>query len=313
MLVLQDVKKSFGPFDAVKGISFSVDKGEVIGLLGPNGAGKTTTMRMMTGFYLATSGSIQFGGLSVAENRHEIQKRIGYLPESASSYSDMLVSEFLTFAAKARGLSNEAVASGIDYAVTSTSLQDYFYRPISHLSKGYRQRVGLASSLLHDPELLILDEPTSGLDPNQIIEIQRLIQTLSQTKTIILSTHILKEVEATCQRCIIVNNGKLILDKPLSDLQKGSKGTVKVKVSIRGNQLKAVDVLKKVFEDSDDVIQSLGGTKDTNIAVTSSRADVAGLIFKAAVDNNWVLSELVPEKENLEDVFSKLTLSSSEA
>ncbi|HRP68736.1 MAG TPA: ABC transporter ATP-binding protein, partial [Turneriella sp.] len=224
MIAVSSLEKSFGPYQAVRQVNFSIGKGEVVALLGPNGAGKTTTMRMLTGFYEPTSGQVTIGGLDVVKDRKAVQSMIGYLPEGANSYPDMLVGEFLNFIAESRSLSDEAAQKGIAKAIEVTDLKDKIHVPIMQLSKGYKQRVGLAAALLHDPQVLILDEPTSGLDPNQIHEIRQLIRNLAKEKTIILSTHILKEVEDTCERAIIINNGRIVLDERLDKIQRRKEG-----------------------------------------------------------------------------------------
>jgi len=305
MLEIENLSKSFGPFDAVKKINFSIKRGEVVGLLGPNGAGKTTTMRMMTGFYAPTEGDVKFEDKSIKDHRFEIQRKIGYLPESASSYTDMTVCDFLHFVGNARNLGDK-LEKGIEKAIVSTTLQKFYFRPISQLSKGYKQRVGLAAALIHDPEILILDEPTAGLDPNQIIEIQNLITSLSNDKTIILSTHILKEVEATCQRALIINDGELVLDKPLIELQSAREGKFKVVATFKGRVNDAIDKLKVAFEGSGQLEQVSSSDHGTTISVLSGD-DTAEKIFHTAISNNWVLTELSPEKQSLEDVFKQIT------
>ena len=305
MIQIENLSKNFGPFAAVKNIKFNIKKGEVVGLLGPNGAGKTTTMRMLTGFYNPSGGSIIIGGLNIDENKRDIQKMIGYLPESASSYTDMLVGDFLHFIAEARNMTKENTLKGIDKAVNATSLQQYYYRPISQLSKGFKQRVGLAAALIHDPEILILDEPTAGLDPNQILEIQNLIRSLAESKTIILSTHILKEVEATCKRAIIINEGKIIKDAPLSELQSLREGQLKLKIGIKGNNGNIGAEIKEKFSDA--FVETLPGQDNETHVIMTSKQTKPEDIFQFAVARGWTLTELSPEKLSLENVFQTLT------
>lgn len=307
MIEVNHLVKHFGVFPAVKDINFTISKGEVVGLLGPNGAGKTTTMRMMTGYYDPSDGNVTIDGVNVAENKQFVQKQIGYLPESASSYSDMLVRDFLSFVGQARGLSDDALTTGIDKAVEATGLGKFFTRPISHLSKGFRQRVGLASALIHDPQVLILDEPTSGLDPNQIIEIQNLIKELAKEKTIILSTHILKEVEATCQRAIIISEGKIVLDESLDAIEKLKEGASKIHLTIKGRVSDAEQALKaKLSAESDRVMQTGITDEYTRLTVTSSSIKPEAL-FSLAVEKNWILSELYEQRQSLEEIFQSLT------
>jgi len=307
MIEVKNISKNFGPFQAVNNISFNIEKGEIVGLLGPNGAGKTTTMRMITGYYKPSLGTITVDGLNIENKAQDIQRKIGYLPESASSYTDMLVSDFLIFSAEARGLIGNEIAQGIERSVEATKLHKFFYRPISELSKGFKQRVGLASALIHDPEILILDEPTAGLDPNQILEIQKLIVDLSTDKTIILSTHILKEVEATCQRAIIINEGNMVMDNSLDQIQKMKEGATQFTVVLKNKIDNALDTFTSNFQSTNDVIDLVESNEsETKFMITSS-SDSAEKIFKLAVDNSWILKELTPQKQSLEEVFRTLT------
>ncbi len=308
MIQVKGLCKSFEERPVVRDISFSVAKGEVVGLLGPNGAGKTTTMRMLTGYYNADSGEIQIGGKSISKSKREIQAMIGYLPESSASYSDMMVCDYLDFMAAARNVDNKKDA--IERVVSQTSLGDHFYRPISVLSKGYRQRVGLAAALIHNPEILILDEPTSGLDPNQIVEIQGLIKGLSKEKTIILSTHILKEVEATSQRAIIIHEGKIVMDKSLEEISNMQKGASGIRLTLKG----IVDNLDSLIEKEIPGV-SIAGVEftpsgETLISITSNRdAKETSLdLYRLVVKNQWLLLELYREKFSLESVFRDLTI-----
>ena len=301
MIEVKSIQKKFGKFEAVKNINFTIKQGEIVGLLGPNGAGKTTTMRLLTGYYKPTSGVVSINNLSYSEDLQQIQKMIGYLPETSSTYTDMLVCDYLKFIATARGVPANSLAKNIKKAVQATDLGFYYYRPISQLSKGYRQRVGLASTLVHDPEVLILDEPTSGLDPNQIKEMQHLIKNLAASKTIILSTHILSEVEATCERAIIINKGNIVLDKALIDLKKSVTSyiyTLKLKGYIEN-----IDSFFKYGQVS--VIERIA--EHTKLEIHSTY-DSAEDLFNLAVSNKLVILELFSQKNSLEDVFSTLTL-----
>ena len=305
MIEVRQLTKSFGPFSAVKSIDFTIQKGEIVGLLGPNGAGKTTTMRMITGYYYPTSGDVLVDSTSIKAEKQEVQKRIGYLPEAASAYHDMTVAEYLDFIADARKLEDQEKSRGIDYAVSATGLQVYYYRPIAHLSKGYKQRVGLAASLIHNPDILILDEPTSGLDPNQIVEIQNLIMKLASEKTIILSTHILKEVEDTCQRAIIINNGEIVLDESLEQLSRAKEGIATFTVGFKGNAGDAAEKLRSISSASD--VRSVNSTDGNSRFMLSADQNAAEQIFRMAVEQQLVLTELTPKKQSLEEVFHSLT------
>lgn len=306
MISVSALKKNFGAYEAVKQISFSIGKGEVVALLGPNGAGKTTTMRMLTGFYEPSSGTATVGGHDVQKNRKEVQALIGYLPESASSYPDMLVSEFLEFIAESRDMEKDAAAKGIAKAVKVTDLNKYLYSPIMHLSKGYKQRVGLAAALLHDPQVLILDEPTSGLDPNQINEIRQLIRELSKEKTIILSTHILKEVEDTCERAIIIADGRIVLDEKLEKIQRMKEGRETWEFALKGNQASALGKIQGLVGAGESV--QLASTSDAETRFSAeTTAGFNERLFSLCVSEKWVLRELFMQKQSIEDVFARLT------
>ncbi|MFO1472978.1 MAG: ABC transporter ATP-binding protein [Turneriella sp.] len=310
MISVSGLKKNFGEYEAVKQISFTIGKGEVVALLGPNGAGKTTTMRMLTGFYEPTGGKATVGGHDVQNDRKAVQALIGYLPESASSYPDMLVREFLQFIAESRNLTPEQAERGIAKAVKVTDLNKYLNSPIMHLSKGYKQRVGLAAALLHDPQVLILDEPTSGLDPNQIHEIRQLIRDLSKEKTIILSTHILKEVEDTCERAIIISDGRIVLDEKLDKIQRMKEGRETWEFALKGNQSTALPKIKALLSGDENVT-----VISTNDAETRFSAEtLAGFnekLFALCVSEKWTLREMFMQKQSIEDVFARLTTKSN--
>jgi ABC-2 type transport system ATP-binding protein len=312
MISVTGLKKNFGDYEAVKQISFSIGKGEVVALLGPNGAGKTTTMRMLTGFYEPTAGTATIGGHDVRKERRAVQSLIGYLPESASSYPDMLVSEFLQFIAQSRGLSADETEKGIEKAVKVTDLTKYLYTPIMHLSKGYKQRVGLAAALLHDPQVLILDEPTSGLDPNQIHEIRQLIRELSKEKTIILSTHILKEVEDTCQRAIIIADGRIVLDDKLERIQRMKEGREMWEFALKGNAIAALPKIQALLGSGESVSVISGNDIETRFAAETT-SGFNEKLFALAVSEKWILREMFMQKQSIEDVFARLTARSTDA
>jgi ABC-2 type transport system ATP-binding protein len=312
MISVNGLKKTFGDYEAVKEVSFSIGKGEVVALLGPNGAGKTTTMRMLTGFYEPTAGTATIGGHDVRKERRAVQSLIGYLPESASSYPDMLVSEFLQFIAQSRGLSAEQTEKGIEKAVQVTDLSKYFHAPIMYLSKGYRQRVGLAAALLHDPQVLILDEPTSGLDPNQIHEIRQLIRELSKEKTIILSTHILKEVEDTCQRAIIIADGRIVLDDKLERIQRMKEGREMWEFALKGNATAALPKIQALLGSGESVSVISGNDIETRFAAETT-SGFNEKLFALAVSEKWILREMFMQKQSIEDVFARLTARSTDA
>ncbi len=309
------LSKRYGNVHAVRDISFNVHKGEVLGFLGPNGAGKTTTMKMLTCFIPADEGNVRVSGFDVRENSLEVRKRIGYLPESAPLYHDMGVIEYLQFVCEMRGIEKAAGARRIGELVDLCGLSSMGNRVIGHLSKGYRQRVGLAQTLLHDPDILIMDEPTVGLDPNQIVEIRQLIKRIGREKTVVLSTHILPEVEATCDRVIIINNGTLVADGTTQELiGKSSNSADKILCKIRGDaqsierklgEIGGVETVRKTGE---------GINQLQHFQLTmNAGADPSEDIFYAVSRNGWSLTELRREGVRLEDVFAQLTQKEEQA
>src|SRR5688572_29839414 len=235
LLSLDGVSKRFDGVTAVDQVSFAVDRGQVVGFLGPNGAGKTTTMRLITQYYEPDTGTITLDGVPLAEAARDAKRRIGYLAENNPLYDDMLVVDYLAFIADLRELANLTRKRAIDAAVASTGIEGVYYRPVGELSKGYRQRVGLAQAILHRPDLLVLDEPTEGLDPNQRVEIRRLIGALGRDRTVILSTHVLSEVQHTCSRLLIINRGKIVADGPVDRLVQQAEGAVEIAVEAEGD------------------------------------------------------------------------------
>ncbi|MES0490958.1 MAG: ATP-binding cassette domain-containing protein [Leptospirales bacterium] len=307
MIKASNLCKSFGAVDALKHVSFEIKPGELVGLLGPNGAGKTTTMRLLTGYYKPTKGQIEIDGVALHNNLKQIKKTVGYLPESGAMYHDMLVSDYLSFIAGSFELEPNEITSGIDYAVQATGIGKYFNAPISYLSKGYKQRVCLAATLTHNPSILILDEPTSGLDPNQIIEIQNLIKELAKEKTIILSTHILSEIENIAQRAIIISDGEIVLDSPLEKLNELSRGGYKIHVRIKGSHPESAETLKNIFTEPHETVSLISTSEQETVIILQSPAHHGERVYRAAVEKGWILRELYAEKESLEDVFRDLT------
>ncbi|MFP4416074.1 MAG: ABC transporter ATP-binding protein [Chitinivibrionales bacterium] len=307
MLDVQQLNKRFGAVHAVKDLSFQIKKGEVFGFLGPNGAGKTTTMRVITSFIPASSGSIVVDGIPLGDDTLEIRRKIGYLPENTPLYNDMLVSEYMEFVGEIRGLKGQSLDKRIDEIFQICGLTTMARRPIGKLSKGYRQRVGLAQALIHNPDLLILDEPMSGLDPNQIIEIRQLIKKIGQEKTVIYCSHILSEVSATCSRILIINDGKSVAtgtpDELIARMDKGIQYTLRIKADKDSveSSLPSLNGVKSVT-----IRESHDGWHLTHVA-SDEKHDIGELLFKSAVDNGWVLSELKRETVSLEDVFTQLT------
>jgi len=311
LVALTDVVKTFGETRAVDEVSFSIDRGEVVGFLGPNGAGKTTTMRLLTQYLEPDAGTINIDGLSISEHPAAIRQRIGYLPETNPLYRDMLAGEYITFMGRLRGMGAEEIRSRTDSVVSNTGIEDVYYRPISQLSKGYRQRVGLAQAILSEPEILILDEPTEGLDPNQRVEIRSLITHLGSERTVLLSTHVMQEVQHTCSRVVIISEGKIVADGSVDSLVEG-QGGARVIVELDGLEQEVQNALESVPSVSS-VKPSPSTTNRSRFVVqgasgTDPRPDIASL---AAVQG-WPLWELHLEQASLEDLFRKLTASSAE-
>jgi len=316
LVQLSQTVKTFGSLRAVDDVSFAIDRGEVVGFLGPNGAGKTTTMRLITASLEPDSGSVEVGGVPVGENALDVKRQIGYLPESNPLYTDMLVSEYLTYIGQLRGLQPAERRAGIDYAVEQTALQDVYYRPIGELSKGYRQRVGLAQAILSQPDILILDEPTEGLDPNQRVEIRRLITELGQEHTVILSTHVMQEVQATCNRIIIIDRGRIIADGAADVVLSGGEHGARIRLELTGSTAEsAVAVLEGLkavssVEVESDRSRSGEGPDGGRVRLTAFGVrgeDPRAEIFKTAGERGWTLWELHLERESLEDVFREMT------
>lgn len=309
MIKVENLVKKFGDNLALDGISFEVKKGEVLGFLGPNGAGKTTTMRILTGLIAPTSGTIKVENFNVLDNSLEIRKMIGYLPESVPLYEDMKVFEYLKFMAEMKGVKKSQLLDKIRKISDLCGLKKVIRQPIAELSKGYRQRVGLAQAMINDPEILVLDEPTSGLDPNQIVEIRNLIKKIGENKTVILSTHILQEVNATCDRVVIINNGKIAAEGTTAELTaKASKKEI-LYVKVKGP---ADDVIEKlrIMENVEHVSKKDKEADDVigyQITVGGS-ADIREYVFMTIVKNNWSMLEMRREGVSLEDVFRELTI-----
>jgi ABC-2 type transport system ATP-binding protein len=308
LITLDNVSKSFGRTVAVDDVSFTVDRGEVVGFLGPNGAGKSTTMRLITNFLEPDNGAVLIDGVDVREDPVAARRRIGYLPENNPLYDDMLVAEYLRFVGELRGVGIDGPGSALDETVQATGIAEVFYRPIGELSKGYKQRLGLAAAILHRPDFLILDEPTEGLDPNQRQEIRRLIREVGKEHTVILSTHVLPEVEETCRRIIVIHEGKIVADGSTEDLMAQARDTSTkrtIVVEIRGEDVAREVVKLPSVETVTDQSESEGRTRLT-LAVGSG-PDPRPEIFRLAKAKDWVLWELHEETASLQDLFSQLT------
>lgn len=307
MLDVRGLSKRFGDFTAVKDLNFQVRKGEVFGFLGPNGAGKTTTMRIVTCFIPATSGTITVDGLNTQEQDLEIRRKLGYLPENNPLYNDMLVDEYLAFVGELRGLKGTQLRSRIDEMFSVCGLSTMAKRQIGKLSKGYRQRVGLAQAMIHNPDLLILDEPMSGLDPNQIVEIRQLIRKIGSEKTVIYCSHILSEVAATCSRILIINDGSIVATGTPDELTAQTSKQNQYLLRVRADRSAVQEKLAKVAFVSSATVNDAGDGLSSVKVTVSGKEDIGEELFKIAVDNGWVLSELRRETASLEDVFTQLT------
>jgi ABC-2 type transport system ATP-binding protein len=309
MIQVDGLTKDYGPTRAVDQVTFNVHKGEVLGFLGPNGAGKSTTMKILTCYLAPTAGSATVAGYDVFENSLEVRRRIGYLPEDTPIYRDMTVLEFLQFAGDMRGMPRDKSEGRIKEIGGRCGLQEVAGKLVGELSKGYRQRLGLAQAMLHDPDILILDEPTSGLDPNQIVEIRSLIKEIGREKTVILSTHILPEVQATCSRILIVSGGKLVADGTPDALRARERGS-RYRVVIESNGVTKDAIRARLASITGvarcETVPAEDGAHTFTIDATASE-DLRKSIFRAAVDNKWTLLELGRESASLEDVFRHLT------
>ena len=293
------LSKNYGTQKAIDAISFTVPQGEIVGILGPNGAGKSTTFKILTGYLNADQGEASVCGIPVHENNIATKKKIGYLPEANPLYHDMYVREFLSFTAHVHGVAD--VAAQVEKVIDTVQLGREAHKKIGQLSKGYKQRVGLAAALVHNPEVLILDEPTSGLDPNQIVEIRELIKQLGQQKTILFSSHILQEVAAICERVIIISKGKIVADDTVQNLQKNKAGKPVLTVHFKENIPE--HILSNIPQVSSAMVQENGSWK---LAVTDAEA-VRKQLMELSLQNNWNIVSLQSENNSLEEVFRNLT------
>lgn len=307
MIEIQEVTKEFGALVALDDFSLRIDSGSVLGLLGPNGAGKTTMMRIIAGYLQPTSGNILIDGQNILDARRYINRRIGYLPENNPLYEDMLVEEYLQFVAALHGMKSEKATTEIDRVVEETGLEEVFYRSVDNLSKGYRQRLGIASAIIHNPDILILDEPTEGLDPNQRVEIRSLIKGIGETSTVIISTHVMQEVSATCDRLAIINRGMLVAEGTTQSLIKQAQGSrMQVIVEVGGPGSRAI--FGKVDSLVVDAVEK-ADKRRTRLTLTATvDEDIRPIVFQTAVDGGLVIYEMFSKEVSLEELFRKLTL-----
>jgi ABC-2 type transport system ATP-binding protein len=308
MISVERVTKRFGDLVAVDALSFDIAPGEVVGFLGPNGAGKTTTMRVLTGTLQPDRGRVLIDGRSIGDDEADTKRRIGYLPESNPLYEDMLVSEYLEYAGRLRALRGRELSAAIRDAAEETDLGDVFFRPIAEASKGYRQRIGLAAAMLHRPDILVLDEPTEGLDPNQRVEIRKLVSALGRERTVLLTTHVMQEVEATWTRLIINNRGSLVADGSVKDLLAGQRDLSTYVVEAAG------DGVADGIAALDGVDHATAETLDGRVRVRFAARGAESLgprVYELTRERGWVLWELHRERASIEDLFRHLTAGSA--
>jgi len=311
MIAVENVTKRFGPILAVDHISFQVPRGEVVGFLGPNGAGKSTTMRILAGFFPPTSGHASVGGYDVVTHSLQVKQLVGYFPERVSVYPDLPVRSFLDFVAEAKDVPRTERKREVARVVESCGLEKVSDRIIGHLSKGYRQRVGIAQALIHKPQVLILDEPTIGLDPEQVVEIRKLIRALGSERTVILSTHILSEVSTVCDRVIIINGGRILASESLADLRSLVQRTHRVRVEVEGPTAAIREALEKVPEvekvrSAESIVQGLGSNGMNAFIVEYTGDDIRKAVSRMILERGWGLLEVRSIEPTLEDMYLQL-------
>ena len=313
-IVVKNLTKYFGKTKAVDNLSFEVEPGEIIGFLGPNGAGKTTTARMITGYLAPTSGTIEIHGKDIQKDPYEARKMIGYLPEENPLYPDMDVVDYLDFIARLQGVNPKNILRSIKEVVKIFQLQDVKHLDIGQVSKGYRQRVGLAQAVIHDPPVLILDEPTNGLDPNQVVEFRNFIRNLAKRKTVILSTHALAEVQALCSRVIIIGKGRILADASIEELERKFKGREGFLVEVSPNDSVTVEIVQRYLESVENIeaVASLS-TSDEHETMkfyieSQGNRDIRRQLFNLCVEKRWTLLDMHRQRVRIEDIFQQLTM-----
>ena len=308
MIKVENLSKFYGDVEAVKSINFELNDGEVIGFLGANGAGKSTTLKVITGYLTPTKGTVFVQGKDILKNSYEIQKQIGYLPELNPLYGEMRVYDLLEFTAQIRNISGKTFKDALARVVEQCGLKGIIHKNVAECSKGYKQRIGLACAMIHNPKILILDEPVSGLDPNQIVEIRNLIKELGSEKLVLMSSHILQEIQATVNRIIIIHNGEIVADGTNEELMSGFMGSTKLTLEIKNAEDSS---LKKLIDKIPNLTivntTSNNGSKLLNLEYPKDQ-DPRADIFQYAVDSNWVITEMSPHSANLESIFRNLTM-----
>ena len=307
MIKVTDLSKNYGSVEAVRSISFEIKDGEIVGFLGANGAGKTTTLKMMTGYLVPTTGSIEVNEMNIMNDTHDIQKQIGYLPELNPLYSEMRVYEYLEFLAGIRKITGRAFKDALARIVEQCGLQGVVHKNISDCSKGYKQRIGLAAAMIHDPKVLILDEPVTGLDPNQIVEIRGLIKSLGKEKLVFMSSHILQEIQATVDRIIIINKGEIVANGTSDELMSNFKGNVLLNMEIKGASSESVEHIQAKLPSVKFISMNETNTVQQVQFEYGKDQDPREDLFSYAVDNNWSILKMNPHTTNLEDIFRDLT------
>ena len=308
MIKVKNLSKNYGPVEAVKSISFDLKDGEVIGFLGANGAGKTTTLKMMTGYLVPTEGSITVNGMDIIKDTHSIQEQIGYLPELNPLYSEMRVYDYLEFLAAIRDVRGSQFKESLARVVEQCGLRGVVHKNISDCSKGYKQRIGLAAAMIHDPKILILDEPVTGLDPNQIIEIRSLIRSLGKEKLVFMSSHILQEIQATVDRIIIINEGEVVANGTNEELMTSFMGNVLLTMEVKGAKVDSIKHIQATLPN----VKFISTSKEKSIHTIQleyeKNKDSREEIFNYAVKNKWSILKMTPKTTNLEDIFRNLTM-----
>ena len=312
MIRIENLSKNYGDVKAVQSISFSLNDGEIVGFLGANGAGKSTTLKMMTGYLTPTSGNVFVNDKNIIDDCIDIQKQIGYLPELNPLYFEMKVHEYLKFHAEIRGIEDSEFNEALKRVVSECGLQGVVHRTVGNCSKGYKQRIGLAAAMIHDPKVLILDEPVTGLDPNQIVEIRSLIKKLGKEKLVLMSSHILQEIQATVDRIIIIDQGKIVADGTSEELIADSKGLTKLKLEILDGDENDIKNMEATIPSV--TVHGIEKQKQSILIQIEyqNNSDPRQDIFKYSVEKNWVITEMSVHKRNLEDLFRNLTLSKGE-
>ena len=307
MIQIDNLSKNYGDVQAVDSISFSLGDGEIVGFLGANGAGKSTTLKMITGYISPTSGNVHIGDKNIIDDCIEIQKMVGYLPELNPLYAEMKVHEYLKFHASIRKITGNKFTEALKRVVKECSLQGVVHRTVGNCSKGYKQRIGLAAAMIHDPKILILDEPVTGLDPNQIVEIRALIKKLGKEKLVLMSSHILQEIQATVDRIIIIDEGKIVADGTSEELISGSQGMTQLNLEINNADENSIQDMKATMPGVNIKDVSKNGENFNVHLEYASGTDPRKDIFNHAVEQSWILTEITVTEKNLEDIFRNLT------